>query len=155
MMKITLHNQTPFRVDGDHLKRFCSDLLKRIEYAPSDELSLAMVDDREMRRLNEEYYGGEGTTDVLAFPYDTDAEIVLNPYEYRRRAEGNPSSLNEEFVKNLIHALLHLAGYDHTNPADQGAHVRRQGIVMEQMKQQGIPTLIEGEGDGSTSAHHR
>lgn len=155
-MKTVVHNQTEFQVDTRRLERFCRELVDRTIHGQSlEELSLALVDDQEMSRLNDEYYGADGTTDVLAFPYEGDAEIVLNPYEYSRRTEEGNTTLNEEFVENLVHALLHLAGYDHTKPSDQGEHLRRQQAVVDQLKQRELPRLIYREGDDPTSAGKR
>ena len=77
------------------------------------ELGIAFVDAEEMRELKREHLGVDEATDALAFPIDG-----LEPLP-----EGIPRQLGDVVVcpqvvgtawrAPLVHALLHLLGYDH------------------------------------------
>ena len=96
---------------------------------------MVLVDDPEIFRLNEKYYGRAAVTDVLAFPYGGEfAELVLNPAQHARQAQEFGNSPAEEFLENILHGLLHLGGYDHTVEADRGRHLERQAELMQGLK---------------------
>lgn len=147
-----VHNQTEFRVDSGAVEWVCEWVRERVEGIP-ERVSVAFVGDDPMQRLHEQYYGERGTTDVLAFPYeDNTAEVVLNPDQHRRQAKQQNHTLNREVVENLIHALLHLAGYDHTGAGDGGAHLRRQKALLEEMGGQRVPLIIDADSARSTGS---
>lgn len=98
----------------------------RLSIADNAELSVAFVDDEEMRRLNLEYRGIDCTTDVLSFAFGEgtqvdmplDAPIILGDIiisieraEAQAREYGH--SLERELAFLLMHGLLHIVGYDH------------------------------------------
>ncbi len=141
-MSLPVRNRTEFRIDPDALKQVYGWVSERVDGIPK-QLSVAFVGDESMRRIHERYYGEGGTTDVLAFPYeDGSAEVVLNPFQHRRQAKRGGHTLNEEVVENLIHALLHLAGYDHTQPEDGGEHLRRQKELLGELLSGEVPRII-------------
>ncbi|MGM0381276.1 MAG: rRNA maturation RNase YbeY [bacterium] len=142
-MKIILINQTEFSLAESSLEKICLWLVGEIDFNPR-EVSLVFVDDKEISQLNEKYYGREGVTDVLAFPYGDDtAEIFLNLYQQRRQAADFANSFNEEVVENIIHAFLHLVGYDHTRE-DDGEHLARQAELMEKFAEQNFEPVVDG-----------
>jgi probable rRNA maturation factor len=91
------------------------------------EVSLAIVSDAKIKRLNQDYRGINKVTDVLSFPGLTGkylGEIVINIQEARRPKKYQ--AMLEElgldikrlpttdyiFYFLLVHGLLHLLGYD-------------------------------------------
>lgn len=100
------------------------------------ELSLLLVDDSRMRRLNYKYRGIDKTTDVLSFPQMSYSvkrkalsvksynainaqrttllgDVVINLQAAKRQAIEHGLSFNEELRWLLVHGVLHLIGYDH------------------------------------------
>ena len=87
------------------------------------ELSVLIVDDARMQRLNAQYRGLDRPTDVLAFPMREGAfaelhpqllgDIVISADSAQRQAQARRHSLAEELTHLLIHGTLHLLGYDH------------------------------------------
>ena len=76
------------------------------------ELSVALVDRREMTRLHERYLGEPGPTDVLSFTMDEEGllgDVVICP---EVATEQNPDA-DAELRLLLVHGILHLLGYDH------------------------------------------
>ena len=78
-----------------------------------------------MRRLNRDYRGIDGPTDVLSFAYYEDSEaaphdetrhigdVVISVETAERYARELVLSFDHEIEHLLIHGALHLAGYDH------------------------------------------
>jgi len=93
------------------------------------ELSVVLVDDDEMRRLNGQYRGTDEVTDVLSFPQTTDGEledgadggltvlgdIAIGVQAAARQASRRGHSTEEEIDLLAAHGLLHLLGYNHEN----------------------------------------
>ena len=91
------------------------------------ELSVTLINDRAMARLNRETFGRRGPTNVIAFPLD-DApspngppallgEVVISLQTTRRQAREFGWPWQELLDFFLIHGILHLLGYDHEDPA--------------------------------------
>ena len=83
------------------------------EGVESGELGLAFVGPEEIRALKNEHLGIDEETDALAFPIDG-----LDPLpEGVPRQLGDvvvcPQVVGEEWRAPLVHAVLHLLGYDH------------------------------------------
>lgn len=79
----------------------------------SGELSVALVDDAQMRALNRRYRRRDRTTDVLAFPqgeHGLVGDVVLSVETIARR-----SGLRAErdLGRCLVHGILHLTGWEH------------------------------------------
>lgn len=91
----------------------------RILRPPLRELSVALVGDRRMSALHEQFLGIAGPTDVLTFPLEVDGrgrplsgEVVVCVPEARRRAKEQAVAVERELLLYALHGLLHLCGYD-------------------------------------------
>ena len=91
-------------------------------------VSVVVIDNRQMRRLNRTYLGHDYPTDVIAFPLEEgkriEGEIYVNADRARIQARRYRVSFNEEVARLVIHGTLHLAGYDDTT--------RRASAVMKE-----------------------
>jgi len=87
-------------------------------------VTIAIIPDVTMRRLNRRYRGKDKTTDVLSFVPETgarsgsssrrflgDLAIAKGVAARQARALGHPVQI--EFRILALHGLLHLLGYDH------------------------------------------
>jgi probable rRNA maturation factor len=84
------------------------------------ELSIVLVSDAQIRRLNKLYRNKDKPTDVLSFPIGEKVEgwlilgdIVISVDTAKRQAQELGYSLEEELKRLLVHGLVHLLGYDH------------------------------------------
>ncbi|CEJ10358.1 Endoribonuclease YbeY [bacterium YEK0313] len=89
---------------------------------PADaELSVALADDGEVRRLNRDYRAKDKPTNVLSFPAPHGPILgdVIIAYETLVREAGEESIAPGEHLTHLtIHGLLHLLGFDHETEAE-------------------------------------
>lgn len=106
------------------------------------ELSIALVDDDEMARLNEQYRGVQGPTDVLSFGCDdpcptqsdepiTLGDVVIAPAVAERQAVELGHTVEHELDVLLVHGILHLLGYDHEAEDDAGAMAAREAALLD------------------------
>ena len=86
------------------------------------EIGVIFIGDRKMRRLNRQYRGKSGSTDVLSFGQTGIADYLGDVFISVETASVNAfragHSLRQETAILVLHGLLHLTGYDHET--DQG-----------------------------------
>ena len=122
-MKIWIQNrQKPIPLDSKKIRRVVQRILASLGL-PEAELSLLLVDDKQIQELNHRFLGRDKPTNVLAFPMRKGKGPVLHPNllgdlvisaETAQR-QSNRFGLNdfEMIILLMIHGLLHLVGYEH------------------------------------------
>ena len=109
-------------IDGparENLIRLAEKILLYLDLSPQSELCLSLVSDRDMRELNRQYRRIDTTTDVLCFPQKSEAnpdllgDIVISYQTAVRHSRKLRISVEEELRLLLVHAVLHLLGFDH------------------------------------------
>ena len=114
-------------IDAGRLRTRARGVLKQLGHVRS-ELSVALVDDAEMRELNGAWRGKPRPTDVLAFSMLEGegaehrrrllGDVVISVETAAAQAAARHRGLDEELTRLLIHGLLHLIGYDHESDAE-------------------------------------
>jgi probable rRNA maturation factor len=97
-------------------EREAVELARRVlaaEGVDEGELGLAFVAPEEMRRLKREHLGEDEATDALAFPIDGRDELPAGVPRQLGDAVLCPQVTGPDWRAPLVHALLHLLGYDH------------------------------------------
>ncbi len=92
---------------------FCTNRIQK------GELSVAVVNDDEIKEVNTRFLERKNSTDVIAFTYDKDArrmsidgEIVINAQEAARNSETLYHNAEAELFLYAVHGALHLLGWD-------------------------------------------
>ena len=102
---------------------------------PEAELSILLVSDAEMRKLNRAWRGKDRPTDVLSFgqhegeggaPEGLLGDVVVSVDTARRQAAERGASLSREAERLLVHGVLHLLGYDHERSTAQARRMQRR-----------------------------
>lgn len=102
------------------LKKKARQILKFLNQNKSD-LSLVLVGNREIRKLNARYRKIDEPTDVLSFPLGDKlpsgrtilGDVIISVEQARKQAIERNKRFEAEIEKLLIHGILHLLGYDH------------------------------------------
>jgi rRNA maturation RNase YbeY len=91
------------------------------------EVTVSLVDDPQIHRLNRIYRGADRATDVLAFamregvrsPGDDAVlgDVVISLETAARQARARGDTTAHEVRTLLVHGMLHLLGYDHERSA--------------------------------------
>lgn len=113
-------------VDVEELEKF---LEKMLDYLGLDnvEVSVLLVDNEEIKKLNEEWRKKDKPTDVLSFPINEETpygckilgDIVISIPYAKEHAKEFGNSFKEEMIRLLAHGLLHLLGYDHEKSEEE------------------------------------
>jgi probable rRNA maturation factor len=110
------------RVDVIRLQHCAKALLSALGESRS-ELSVALVDDRQIKELNGQWRSRPRATDVLSFSQIEGekanhrsrllGDVVISVETAARQAADRRRGLDEIVIRLLIHGLLHLIGHDH------------------------------------------
>lgn len=113
------------------------------------EISVSIVGDRTIRRLNREYLGRDKTTNVISFSLQEGdfgdvnpqalGDVVVSADTAAREAEEGGLAFQARLTFLLLHGMLHLTGYDHERSGEEEA--RR----MEEMERE-LFGMLEREG---------
>lgn len=121
------------------LRALAAAALDRLGVGPA-EVGVLICDDATIRTLNRRFRGHDEATDVLSFPAGFAqpggppylGDIAISLETARRQAEQAGVPVGNELATLLLHAVVHLAGYDHET--DEGemaaleARLRRELI---------------------------
>ncbi len=129
---LTIHvNGSGPDVDPSLLRRAVRTTLEA-EGIDGGELSLTLLDDREIREMNGRYLGRDRVTDVISFSLQDPgdpllADVYVGLEQARRQAADEGVDLREELVRLAVHGTLHAAGHDHPEEGrDSSPFFRRQ-----------------------------
>ena len=112
MVEVEVENRSGAGVDEDGAVELARRVLEA-EGVTDGELGLAFVPPQEIRDLKREHLGIDEETDALAFPIDARAELPDGLPRQLGDVVVCPQVVGEAWRAPLVHALLHLLGYDH------------------------------------------
>ena len=115
------------------------------------EISIALVDDTAIRKLNRRYLDRDEATDVLSFLLECDrstqlkstnadgprgagkriqGEVILSTETALKTAPEFAWTPHDEVVLYLVHGLLHLAGYDDLSESERRLMRSRERAIL-------------------------
>ncbi|MBW2228992.1 MAG: rRNA maturation RNase YbeY [Deltaproteobacteria bacterium] len=123
-------------------------VLRALGHARS-ELSIALVDDFEIRRLNDGWRGLDRSTDVLSFSLlegegqrhrgELLGDIVISVETAASQASARRRGLDDEVARLLVHGVLHLLGHDHEDDEDARVMRAEERRVWKAVRELGAP----------------
>ncbi len=107
------------------------------EGAGEVDLSVALLDDAAISRLNREFLSHEGPADVISFPLSQPGlplvgDIYIGIEQANRQARELGINPDEELVRLVVHGTLHVLGWDHPagdDRAESPMYRRQEEIV--------------------------
>jgi len=133
-----LNRQARVRVDRQKIGAAARRILKTLGYG-GYELAVVLVDDREITRLNRQYFRRNRPTNVISFPMLEETplsprgrvlgDVVISSETAERQAAEVGKKTEDEVLFLLIHGILHLVGYDHEK-------AREKRVEMEAKEQE-------------------
>lgn len=118
-------------------------------------LSVSIVGDHTIRRLNREYLGKDRATNVISFSLregeygdlagDLLGDVVISADTAAREAAASGMSGYERLLFLLLHGTLHLCGYDHERSGEEEARrmARKEQQLWKLLQQEGLTALPE------------
>jgi probable rRNA maturation factor len=145
-----LNRQRTVRVARPPLEAFLARVRQQLRLNGS-EITIALVSDPAIARMNETYRHKKGPTDVLSFPSGESREgttsvvpkngtkkgtsapeghslgdIAISPATARRNAKKFGRTLPSELQILILHGVLHLLGYDHETDNGQMTRIENR-----------------------------
>ena len=141
-MDLTIYDETDGQVSPAQLA-LVRDVLqfaaRQLSLKDSTEMSVTMMTNPAIRKLNQQYRGVDRATDVLSFAAEESGDetpIILDPElaaelpenlgdlfvsidKVEEQAKFLGHSVDRELGFLVVHGFLHLNGYDHEKPADE------------------------------------
>ncbi len=112
MIEIEVENRSGVEVDENAAAEVARRVLAA-EGIDAGELGLVFVAPDESRALKREHLGVDEATDALAFPIDGREPVPDGVPRQLGDVVVCPQVVGEEWRAPLVHAVLHLVGYDH------------------------------------------
>jgi probable rRNA maturation factor len=112
MVEIEVANRSGAQLDVDA----ADDLIRAVlrdEGVESGDLGLQLVGPDEIRALKREHLGMDEETDALAFPIDGREPLPADIPRQLGDIVLCPQVVGDAWRSPLVHAVLHLVGYDH------------------------------------------
>jgi probable rRNA maturation factor len=135
---MVVNRQRRVPVALDPLKQFAERARRELRFA-DDAVTVCLVSDAAIARLNHRYRGKRGPTDVLSFPSGGGkssgaarvalryaGDIAISPSAARRNARRLDRTLPAELRVLILHGMLHLAGYDHETDRGEMDRIERR-----------------------------
>jgi rRNA maturation RNase YbeY len=126
-----VNRQRAVRVALEPLEQFLLQVREELGLREAD-VTVCLLGDREIARMNETFRKKKGPTDVLSFPAvarrrpvalkreggikdvgDYLGDVAISPATAKRYARKNGRKLPAELRVLILHGVLHLLGYDH------------------------------------------
>jgi probable rRNA maturation factor len=138
-----LNQQRAVRLARRPLEMFLQRLQRELGFQEAG-VTIALVSDTEIARMNETFRKKKGPTDVLSFPADAWrrprslrrtankrkgeflGDIAIAPATARRYARQHGRTLPGELRVLILHGVLHLMGYDHETDRGEMDRVERK-----------------------------
>lgn len=110
------------------IKRKVQVILDALD-CPDGEISILIVDDRQIAELNQQYLNRSGPTNVIAFAMREGefsdvspqllGDVVISADTAAQEAQIAAIGMERRFDELLVHGILHLMGYDHETSAEE------------------------------------
>lgn len=100
------------------------------------EVSITLVDDEQIHKLNKEYRGIDKPTNVLSFELGDDillGDIFISLDTVIKEAKEANISVEEHTAHMIVHGMLHLQGYDHLNDKEASVMEKREIEILKKL----------------------
>ncbi len=138
---IAVHITERFQIvpaDGSKLKKLARTVCNRFGITQAT-VSIGIVDDTEMRRLNKQFLNREANTDCLSFDLSDEAaeprvfDLIVNGELAGREATQRGHSTEAELALYVTHGLLHNLGFDDATPEQARQMHRTEDEILQQL----------------------
>lgn len=148
-MNLLISNNTKEDLDLEKIsaraEKTIKEVLRTEDFSENVEVSLSIVDEDQIHKLNKEYRNVDRKTDVLSFPMDEEAyddegnpivllgDIVICLDVAKDQATDFGHSFEREIMYLICHSTLHLLGYDHIEEDDKKVMRAKEKEIMKNL----------------------
>ena len=117
------------------MKKTAQAVLDALDF-PDGELSILIVDDRQIEEFNRNYLDRGGPTNVIAFPMREGAfsdinpkllgDVVISVETAKKEGVSVGITTEERVVQLLVHGILHLFCFDHEKSRQEALDMEKK-----------------------------
>ena len=100
------------------------------------DINYIFCSDDYLLKINKEYLNHDYFTDIITFDYSQEknisGDIFISVDRVKENSEKYESGLEKEFLRVLVHGVLHLLGYDDKNVDDKKEMTKREDFYINQ-----------------------
>ena len=128
-------------IENKNWKKYKIDFEKIANTAVSpvykdSEVSITLVDDKQIHKLNKKYRGIDKPTNVLSFELGDDVllgDIFISLDTVKKQAKAAKISVEEHTAHMVVHGMLHLQGFDHIKDKDAEIMEGREVQILKKL----------------------
>ena len=146
-MDVLFENNTKEEVNYKLIENVISEALKYEGVSDNTEISVTIVDNEEIRKINNKFRNIDRATDVLSLPlidFDNEdlpndgskiylGDIIISIERAKEQANEYGHSLDREVGFLTAHSMLHLLGYDHMVPEEEKVMFAKQEEILSNL----------------------
>lgn len=134
------------QVDPKALRQAADATLEQQRFEAACELTVLITGDEVLRDLNRRHRGLDESTDVLAFPNETQGpfvdapgvprylgDVIISFPQAKTQATGAGNDPSAELQLLVVHGILHLLGHDDQTGPDCARMWQAQQAVLDQL----------------------
>ncbi len=150
-MNILFENETDYNFSGEEMDIFnnvIEETLRYENFPANAEISITIVTNAEIQKINSKFRNIDKPTDVLSFPlldFENTSplepsetiilgDIVISIEKALSQSEEYGHSIERELGFLTAHSMLHLLGYDHINPDEEKIMFSKQEEILNNIK---------------------
>lgn len=135
-MRVEVHVEGETPVSIEEIQRVVEHTLK--SESMDLDLSVAIVDDTAIHRVNKEFLNHDCPTDVISFDLrgdegGTDGELIVSYTTALREAAERGGDPAAELLFYCVHGVLHLIGWNDGSPDERQAMLERQATLLREV----------------------
>ncbi len=146
-MDVLFENNTNEEINYKLIEKVISEALRYEGVNDNTEVSVTIVDNEEIRKINNKFRNIDRATDVLSFPlidFDNESlpddgskiylgDIIISIERAKEEAKEYGHSIDREIGFLTAHSMLHLLGYDHMVPEEEKEMFAKQEEILNNL----------------------
>ena len=146
-MDVLFENNTNEEINYKLIEKVISEALRYEGVYDNTEVSVTIVDNEEIRKINNKFRNIDRATDVLSFPlidFDNESlpddgskiylgDIIISIERAKEQAKEYGHSIDREIGFLTAHSMLHLLGYDHMVPEEEKEMFAKQEEILNNL----------------------
>jgi probable rRNA maturation factor len=134
-MSVAVSNrQRLLKVNARQLTKLAQAVLQIVD-ATADQLSIVLVTDKVIAKLNKDYHGTDAPTDILSFDYsEGQGELVISVERAIAQAKRFHTTPSRELMLYVVHGILHLHGRDDRTAQQLRQMKAGERLILERLR---------------------
>jgi len=155
MIKFEINQKIGQKINRKKLDKIIKKANQILRLKKDYSFSLAIVSDKEIKKLNKIYRKKDKSTDVLSFSFAESkskdfkpknkiidlGEIIISFQTAQKQAREAGYLIENEICRLLVHGLLHLFGYNHIKKGDSKIMEKLESKILAESKLSEYPPI--------------